>query len=299
MSELIQEGKPHFYLEAEIVRDQVAQTIKLSFDGTHKRLQLNANEYPTFTPLLGSFPSILSAPDDIDLITNSPSYRRRFLNLHLAQSDPLYVHHLARFWRAMKQRNCLLKSKKLETLDCWESEMGQSAEYIYGARKDFLEQLKESLEIQGKHLSSEMESIEIRFQPTYPQPSSAYQSHLKKMRNREKEMGATLHGPHRDDLTFQINAKPARSFASEGQKKTIVTALRLAQWQHLHRQIETPPFLAIDDFGGTLDTQRQKHLSRFLTTAGQVFLTTPACPDIFSGASLLRIAAGKVNKDAC
>lgn len=294
LSELIQEGKTHFYLEAEIVRDQVVQFIKLSFDGINKQLNLNANKYPTFTPLLGAFPSILSAPDDTDLITNSPANRRRFVNLHLAQSDPLYVHHLSRFWRAMKQRNCLLKSKRMETLDCWESEMGQSAEYIFGARNGFLDQLQGSLETQSKLLSSGTETVEIRFQPTYPQQSAAYQLQLKKMRSREKEIGVTLQGPHRDDLTFQINGKSARSFASEGQKKTIVTALRLAQWQHLFKQIETPPLMAIDDFGGTLDIHRQKHLSRFLKTTGQVFLTTPTCPDIFSEASLLHIVQGKV-----
>lgn len=294
LSELIQEGKNHFYLEAEIERDKVSQGIKLSYDGVNKRLHLNANEYPTFTPLLGAFPSILSAPDDIDLITHSPSHRRRFLNLHLAQSDPLYVHHLARFWRAMKQRNCLLKSKMIETLDCWESEMAHSAEYIYGARKQFLDQLKEPLQTQTKLLSSNSETIEIRFQPTYPQLAASYLVQLKKMRNREKELGATLLGPHRDDLTFQINGKSARTYASEGQKKTIVMALRFAQWEHLCQQMETAPFMAIDDFGGTLDLQRQKHASRFLLNAGQVFLTTPSLPDLYPGASLLHIIQGSV-----
>lgn len=283
LAELIQEGKTFFYLEAEIIRDKVLQTIKLSFDGKAKKIHLNASEFPTFTPLLGAFPSIFSLPNDIELITDSPMQRRRIINLHLAQSDPLYVHHLARFWRAMKQRNCLLKAKTMDTLDCWETEMAHSAQYIFEARKKLLEQLKEPLAIQSNQLSSNTEIIEIHFQPAYPSLAQDYEQQLKKMRKREKELGLTLQGPHRDDFTFMINAKSARTFASEGQKKTMITALRLSQWQHLANKSETIPLFAIDDYEGTLDTYRQKHLNTFLQSMGQVFLTTPAHPQTFVG----------------
>ncbi len=274
----------------------MAQTVKISYDGVAKRLQLNANEYPSFTPLLGAFPSILLAPDDIELITHSPAHRRRFLNLHLAQSDPIYVHHLSRFWRAMKQRNCLLKSKSLDTLDCWETEMAHSAEYIFHARKGFLANIKESYNALANTLSSHAETVEIRFHSTYLPQASGYEQQLRKMRNREKELGVTLQGPHRDDLFFLINTKMAKDFASEGQKKTMVTALKLAEWQHLSSQTGASPFMAIDDFGGTLDRNRQNHLSLSLQSLGQVFVTTPASPDIFPEAHHFHISKGSINE---
>ncbi len=296
LSELIHYEKPHFYLEAEIIRDGVPQNIKLSFDGKTKKLFLNASEFSTFSPLLGSFPSVFSLPSDRGLITDAPSVRRRFLNLHLAQSDPLYVHHLARFWRAMKQRNCLLKAKKMDSLDCWESEMALSAQYISHARKTFLTQLENPLKMKGKSLSGKNEIMKTSLLSTYPPDAKTYEKQLHNMRKREKEMGVTLQGPHRDDLAFLIDNKIAKNYASEGQKKTMITALRLSQWKHLSNQIEDLPFFAIDDFEGMLDTNRQKYLSTFLSSMGQVFLTTPIDPkklplDANSSSKHLRISS--------
>ena len=131
LSELVKSGESFFHLEAEIFRDNVLQKIQLTFDGQTKRLQMNANTYASFHPLLGILPSVLYAPNDTELIGGSPAERRRFINLHLAQSDPHYVHHLTRFWRAMKQRNCLLRGRDAQTIECWEIEMAQSASYLH------------------------------------------------------------------------------------------------------------------------------------------------------------------------
>lgn len=278
LSELILDGKNFFYIEAVIDKDRVVQTVKMTFDGNAKKVSLGSNEFASFTPMLGTFPSIFSLPEDTDLISDAPAHRRKFLNLHLSQSDPLYVHHLARFWRAMKQRNCLLKTKTMDSLDCWESEMAQSAEYIYFARQALIERLKVPILEQGKRLTFNRESIEMIFEPSYLPRSSDYMAQLKKMRGREKDLGATILGPHRDDVRFMINDKLARTYASIGQKKTIVTALRLSQWDHLTKQSEEPPLFAIDDFEGTLDVDRQEHLNASFRSMGQIFLTTPRFP---------------------
>jgi len=273
LPELIRQGESYFYLEAEAILAGVTQTLRLFFDGQTKKLQINATAFSTFTPLLGYLPSIFSAPEDIDLVTGSPTLRRRFLNLHLAQSDPLYVHHLSRFVRAMKQRNTLLRSKHSESIDCWEQEMVLSATYLAEARATLLMQMKEPLLKQGKNLSGGKEELELKFHPTFQAPT--YTGLLQKSRPREKELGQTLHGPHRDDLSFHLSGKAARTFASEGQKKTIVTALRLAEWDHLALRLGTTPLMAIDDFGGILDPVRSAHLLSHLVSLGQVFLTTP------------------------
>lgn len=293
-TEIIQEGKPYFYIEAEAIRDGVSHIIKIAFDGNTKRLTLNATEFGTFGPLLGAFPSILSTPDDTELITNSPAHRRRFLNLHLAQSDPLYVHHLTRYWRAMKQRNCLLKMKSFDSLDCWEKEMAYSAEYLFQARKIFVSTIKQTFNEKAKMLSSNDEEVEIRFQPSYAPNATAYEEQLKKMRTKEKDLGVTQQGPHRDDLVFLIQEKSAKTYASEGQKKTLVTALRIAEWELLKQKISDLPIMAIDDFGGTLDMSRQFLLSQYIPSLGQVFLTTPLSPDIFTDAVWHQISKGTV-----
>lgn len=288
--ELIQEGHPFFHLEAEILRDNVTQTIRISFDGQNRRLQLGANSFSTFTPLLGTLPSILSAPEDTDLVAGSPTLRRRFLNLHLAQSDPLYVHHLNRYWRAMKQRNCLLRAKSVDSIECWEVEMASSAAYLMGARQGLLDELTTPLSLQSRRLSGEIDRVELKFHPSFQ--AASYLEQLQKMRPREKDLGQTLHGPHRDDLSFWIGTKQARNFASEGQKKTAVTALRLAEWERLAKRVGDTPLMAIDDFGGTLDGGRQKMLRDNLQSMGQVFVTTPQS---FESGKTLVVKSGTIN----
>lgn len=272
LTELIRSGEAFFYLEAEIVRDNVAQRVKLSFDGQNRRLQIDANSYPSFHPLLGLLPSVLYTPHDTELISGSPSIRRRFLNLHLAQSDPLYVHHLTRFWRAMKQRNCLLRSKNKESLDCWETEMAQSADYIIQMRHQMVAELKKPLEYQSLKLSSGKETHELHLQVSQ---GKTYLQQLQKNRVRELELGLTLVGPHRDDLSLLIDNKPARLFASEGQKKTAIAALRLAEWMRLTERVGAAALLGIDDLGLHLDETRQTLLRASLQSLGQVFVTTP------------------------
>lgn len=282
LGELIRSGEPFFYLEAQIVRDGVSQTLKISFDGQNRRLQMNANSYNSFHPLLGILPSVLYTPQDTELISGSPAIRRRFLNLHLAQSDPLYVHHLTRFWRAMRQRNCLLRMRKAEETECWELEMAQSASYILKLRQEMLQELKEPLEKQSKKLSSDRELHELRFHPSHPPEPQAYLQQLQKNRSRECDLGLTLSGPHRDDLSLLIEGKHARLFASEGQKKTAIAALRLAEWERLCKRIGAPALMGIDDLGLHLDETRQKLLRSALEQLGQVFVTTPYLPSTWT-----------------
>lgn len=276
LGELIRSGESFFFIEAEIFKDNVVQTIQLSFDGQNRKLQMGANVYSSFHPLLGILPAVLYTPYDIELIAGSPNERRRFLNLHLAQSDPLYVHHLTRFWRAMKQRNCLLRSRQPESLDCWEIEMAQSAGYIVKARGQMIDELKEPLNAQSQRLTTKNEKHELHF---HHSQNKSYLEQLKKSRPREMELGLTLHGPHRDDLSLLIDQKPARLFASEGQKKTAIAALRLAEWERLSKRIGAPALMGIDDLGLHLDETRQELLKTALGTLGQVFITTPQLID--------------------
>lgn len=291
LQELIRTDQPFFYLEATVERDAVSQTFKLSFDGQNRKLQTDANTYSSFHPLLGVLPSVLYTPQDTEIISGTPAIRRRFLNLHLAQSDPLYVHHLTRFWRAMKQRNCLLRLKDASALECWEIEMAHSAHYLWHKRVEMIEGLKMSFEKQSARLSASKEVHTIRFLPSYPSEIAAYLQQLQKNRGREMDLGLTLTGPHRDDLTLWIDGKPARLFASEGQKKTAIAALRLAEWERLSQSIGAPALLGIDDLGLHLDERRQTLLRATLEELGQVFVTAPYLPstwkELHSARSLL------------
>lgn len=272
LSELIRSDESFFYLEADIIRDDVTQRVKISFDGQNRKLAIDAHTYHSLHPLLGLLPFILYTPYDTELISGSPSDRRRFLNLHLAQSDPLYVHHLTRYWRAMKQRNCLLRRKTTESIDCWETEMASSAQYIGKARQEMIKELKVPLENQMKKLTQKEETHELHLEPS---GSKNYLQQLQKNRSREMELGFTMIGPHRDDLSILIERKSARLFASEGQKKTAIAALRLAEWERLSEKVGDKALMGFDDLGQHLDETRHTLLRTSLDELGQVFITTP------------------------
>jgi DNA replication and repair protein RecF len=297
LENLIRQGEPFFYLEAKIIKEKIEHTVQISYDGSTKKLTLDNNAYGTLQHLIGLLPSVLYTPADADLIDGSPSVRRRFLNIHLAQKDPLYMHHLARFWRAMKQRNSLLKTKQPAGIECWETEMASSAAYLLQQRLRLIEQIAPFLRSLSKSLSGKEEIDEIRYHPSHPPSLEGYLAQMQKNRVRELQLGMTLTGPHRDDFTLWIEGKEAQKFASEGQKKTAIAALRLAEWELLTQAAETPALLGIDDLGLHLDASRHTYLRNRLGSLGQVFITCPHSPSIwkeFDQARTFLISEGRI-----
>ena len=282
LSDLIYSGEKAFFVEGILEKDGVEHRIQISFDGEQKKLLLNNNSYTTLQQLLGVLPSVLHTPWDGELIEGPPAIRRRFLNIHLAQSDLLYVHHLSRFWRALKQRNTLLKLRSIQGIECWEEEMALSAAYLQNARRQLLNALLSPLTKIAPPLSQDTPTISYQ-----PSAADQYLAQLKKHRDRELYLGTTLIGPHRDDFDLSINQKNAKDFASEGQKRTLTTALRLAEWHLLSESIGTGALLGIDDFGVQLDAKRRAHLIESMSGFSQVFITTPEME--LPGASVHRL----------
>lgn len=268
LKELIHKEAPFFFIEAQFSKDGIKQSVRLSFDGEVKKLQTNHTSYSHFNPLLGQLPIVLLAPEDVLLISGAPADRRRFLDLHLAQSDPLYVYHITRYHKAIRHRNFLLRQKKEEGLEPWEALMVTAATYIRDKRRQLIEDLKEDLKASMLALSQDKDQIEIRY-------VSSFTENYLKHRAKELHIGATLLGPHRDDLEILINGLPANGYASQGQLRLAVAALRVAQWKHLSKEHHISPLFCIDDFGVHLDEARREALLSSVTAFGQVFLTSP------------------------
>ncbi len=278
LQDLIAKGKNFFYIEATICKDHLDQSLSLYFDGKEKKCSYQKNPSTSFSSLLGLLPSVLHAPDDRDLFSGSPSIRRRFLNLHLAQEDPLYTHHLSRFYQALKQRNFLLKTKHTKTLSAWEEEMAISAFYLMEKRKLLLQELDALLPSFLQKLSHE-ETVQLRYLPSFSEEHfslSAYRELLAKNRIKELSFGATLIGPHRDDWMIFFQEKTANAFASEGQKKSFLLSLRLSEWKRLSHKFSEPILVTLDDLAIHLDAQRQSLLRPLLSGLFQVFFTSPS-----------------------
>jgi len=280
LADLIRHGETYFYLKAEFIKESVAQTVQVFFDGQTRKIQINHTDFTTFSSLLGLIPSVLHAPEDVFLVNGTPGDRRRFLNIHIAQIDPLYVHHLLRYHKAIKQRNALLKQKSTTGILGWEQAMASSAVYLLQKRQEAIIHLNPFLKEESNLLSLNEDSLDIRYLPSHSiaekEITVSFLSSLwEKQRFRELQLGTTLIGPHRDDLLILLNGKPIKNFSSEGQKKSSATALRFAEWRRLKAVLQTSPILSVDDFEVHLDQRRQLYLKKELDAFGQVFLTTP------------------------
>lgn len=275
LCDMIYHGASAFHISAEFERDGIEQNLTMSFDGSSRKLKINATQYANFSNVLGLLPSVLYAPYDHALIAGAPADRRRFLNIHIAQTDPVYVHHLMRYSKALKQRNALLKTKQDASIEVWEAQMALSGAYLINRRQKAIRMLEPHLKPYIERLSDD--DFTVLYQPSLTGDLCAQ---WKANRKKDMLMNTTLFGPHRDDIAIQANGKSAKAFSSEGQKRSCLAALKLAQWSSLKEEIEDVPLLAIDDFGVHLDETRTSRLSHELVKLGQVFLTTPLSSNI-------------------
>jgi DNA replication and repair protein RecF len=280
VSDMIRRESKGFALEATFLKHEIEQLLKVFIGEKERRLIYNTTACPSLTHLLGILPGVVVHPDDAALVKGAPNIRRHFLDLQIAQADPLYVHHLMRFNRAMRQRNYLLRSKNLVTIESWEHEMAHAAAYIVFHRRRAVEDLQETSRRLYQELSGEASHLSLAYKTSAP--SGAVENALKeyflaqfqKWRRKEMELGMTLTGPHKDDLSITLGAKEVRYFASEGQQRSCVAALRLAEWERLKTLSGEPPLMLLDDVGVSLDQSRRARLLRHMSTLDQVFLTS-------------------------
>ena len=276
LSELIREGAPSFYVEANFVKNDIKQKLRIYYDGQRRRVFHNSTEYNSFTPLIMLIPGVIWSPEDQALVKGSPSMRRRFLDFQIAQLDPLYVHHLMRYNKAMKQRNYLLRSKNDKSIDSWEFAMAHAAAYVVEKRRSEIKKLLPQIQNVHETLSKTKDTLSVEYKTGAPNISLSeyYVGQYKKQRQREMIIGNTLSGPHRDDVIMSIQKKDARYFASQGQQRCCIAAMRLAQWYQLQQESDTTPLMIIDDVGTSLDESRNKLLGEQIQKLGQVFVST-------------------------
>lgn len=272
LQEMIREGAGFFAIEARFTKEGVGHTLKITFDGQVRKILYNDTPHTHFSHLLGILPSVLLSPDDLACISGAPAERRRFLDLSLSQIDPLYFFYLARYYKAMRQRNTLLRAQNEDTLSAWEQVMAPAADYLTRKRSAFAAELEPLSSDWMQHFSAS-ETLTLCYTPSYSTTPLLQQ--WKKMRQKEMRYGTTLLGPHRDDLLILLSKKSARQFSSEGQKRSCILSLRFAQWQQMKKHLGFSPLLSIDDFGIQLDSIRQEKLCSQIHCFGQLFLSTP------------------------
>ena len=278
LKEAIFRGEEAFLVEANFSKLSIPQTLSFWQQRDKRILACNKNTLPSLNSLIGLIPGVLLQPQDLQLLQGPPQGRRQFLDLQLSQGDPLYLHHLCRYSHALAQRNRLLKRKEIRSISAWESLLSQSGQYLQQAREELIEQLQPFLRSYYQKISGEEAPLQLEYCP------SPLKDSWEKYRPREEALGYTLWGPHRDDWRISLHHLEAPLFASEGQMRSIVAALRLAQWQRLSARTELLPLVLMDDLGQSLDRQRRERFTAELSSFGQVFLTSTE-PDLLHNQS--------------
>lgn len=228
-----------------------------------KGIAINGIPIKKASELFGIVNLVFFSPEDLNLIKNGPSERRRFLDMELCQLDKIYVHHLVNYNKVLAQRNQLLKNLEIrpefmETLDIWDMQLVQYGKKLIERREGFVKELNKIIYQIHKKLSGNREELRMDYEPNIS--SDGFEAAVKKARERDIRFRTTNVGPHRDDISFFIGDIDIRRFGSQGQQRTSALSLKLAEIEIVKRIIGDMPILLLDDVLSELDSHRQNQL---------------------------------------
>ena len=232
--------------------------------GNKKQIYLNGIKLKKLSDLLGNVNMVIFTPDDINILKGSPQNRRKFLDIMISQLRPNYMHLLTLYLRTLEQRNNYLKQIKTENkdenlLDIWDEKLIEYGLKIYEYRKEYINKIQEKIKTIHKDITEEKEEIEIK----YFSDASTRQNFINELKSRRKLdiiKGYTTKGIHRDDFMIYINGREVQIYGSQGQNRTAVLSLKLAELNIIKDDIGESPILLLDDFMSELDSNRRKKL---------------------------------------
>lgn len=228
-----------------------------------KGIAVNGIPIKRASELFGIFNVIFFAPEDLNIIKNGPSERRRFMDLELCQLDNIYVHNLINYNKVLNQRNRLLKEisfdpKLVDTLDVWDEQLVLYGKEVIKKREEFIKEISKIIKPIHEDLTNKEETIKIDYQKNTEIKN--FEKNLKKNRSNDLKYKSTSVGPHRDDILFFNKDINIRTYGSQGQKRTIALSLKLAEIELVKKIIKDTPVLLLDDVLSELDSDRQNHL---------------------------------------
>ena len=242
-----------------------------------KLFKRNKKEYSRLSDHIGFIPLVMVSPADTELIAGGSEERRRFIDVVISQYDKEYLEALIRYNKALQQRNTLLKAEAEpdeELLSVWEEMMAMTGEVVYRKRCDFIDEFIPTFQTFYSYISQDKEVVNLSYESHAKQGSLLEQ--LKENRVRDRIMGYSLKGVHKDDLTMQLGEYPIKREGSQGQNKTYLIALKLAQFDFLRRTgSNTIPLLLLDDIFDKLDASRVEQIVKLVSgdRFGQIFIT--------------------------
>ena len=239
-----------------------------------RRVVLNQNKLSSPSLIAGKFNAVIFSPTDLKLVSDGPAVRRRFLDTAIGQIFPNYINLLKDYTRAVAQRNKVIKDFKYDStlsimLDVFEGEIANLGEKITKYRQKYIEMLNEFLPTIHSGISAGKETLETKYIYSF---SGDFLSELKNSRQEDMYTGVTSIGPHRDDIDFKINGISARKFGSQGQKRSVALAVKLAEAEVINKNVGEWPVILLDEATSALDEDTERRLLENLTRIEDVTL---------------------------
>ena len=274
-AQMIRHGAKGYFVGGNVV-GQGDHEIKIYWSARERKLALDGQPVKKLADYFGALRTVVFCTEDLQLIKGTARARRRFLDLLLAQTQPGYLPLLQRYMHTVRARNALLKHRTTDeaALESFSTELVKLGNDLIRARRELVPKFSPLARLAYRRIANDAEELRIEYQPSV---KNDFAVELAQSRARERTFRATLVGPHRDDLQLLQNEKSAAQFGSEGQKRTLAIALKMAQAEFLAGRHGSPPILLIDDVMGELDVKRRSGFLPLLEsarrTSGQVFMT--------------------------
>jgi DNA replication and repair protein RecF len=241
-----------------------------------KQFKRNKKEYERLSDHIGLLPLVMVSPSDTTLITGGSEERRKFMNMVLSQFDREYLHSLIRYNKALQQRNALLKLEgrtDSTLLDLWDDQLVEEGQIIYNKRRAFIDEFIPTFQKFYDLICLSNEKVKLNYISDFD--NTDFASLIKEKREKDKIIGHTSVGIHKDDLDMQMEDYSIKRVGSQGQNKTYVVALKFAQFHFLKQVQSATPILLLDDIFDKLDSSRVEQIVKLVLSDdfGQIFIT--------------------------
>ncbi len=273
-SELLKYGREFFDIKLEYSRADRDERIHVVY-GIENRKKISINDIPLkkIGGLMGHLNAVIFSPEDLLVIKQGPAERRRFVDIALSQLRPSYFFDLQQYAKILMQRNNLLKSISMNqdlagTLEVWDHHLARTGARIMKARREFIKRLGEAAAVRHEKLTDREEKLKIVYDPSFNigdtddagEIEAAFRQCIRRNREKELQKGTTMAGPQRDDIDIRLNGESTRIYASQGQQRTSVLSMKLAEIDIMKEETGEYPVLLLDDVLSELDDRRKEYL---------------------------------------
>lgn len=303
-------GESRTDLEMDLKTQGRNQDIKISIERGARKVEVNMVQKRSSSELIGKFCAVVFSPTHLSLIKDGPSQRRRFLDAAICQLWPIYAKNLIKYNKTINQRNALLKSCKKnsqfsDTIGIWDESLALCAAEITKKRLKYIKLLQNYAVSAYCGISSGKETLSLQYKSILPKDeaenvseaalSELYLQAFQKSKDEDFALGFTTKGPHRDDFDIKVNGKHARTFSSQGQQRSAVLAMKLAEAKIIGNERDESPVILLDDVMSELDNKRQNYILNALDSL-QVFITccNPEILNQMSGGKTFFIEKGEI-----